>query len=92
MLAAINVTAANNLENAKSLDLRTILVKIHKALCRGHRQDAVLFIHRSAQNIRFIRKMEFDCLQHDGPILVALRDTRDRLVGHGFDNPQLARV
>ena len=92
MLAAINVTAANNLENAESLDLRTVLVKIHKAFSRGHREDAVLFVHRSAQNISFIRKMKLDCLHDDGTILVVLRDTRDRLVGHGFDNPHLARV
>jgi len=92
VLAAINVTAANNLENAKSLDLRTVLVKIHKAFSRCHREDAVLFIYRSTQNISFIRKMELDCLHDDGPILVILCDTWYRLVGHGFDNPHLARV
>ena len=36
--------------------------------------------------------MKLDCLHDDGTILVVLRDTRDRLVGHGFDNPHLARV
>jgi len=36
--------------------------------------------------------MEFDSLHNYGPIFYVLSDTRDRLVGHGFDYSYLARV